>query len=262
MNRSSNTASANPPEACASLEYVDTRLKPFEVTTVGVPTRTQLRTTHGATTTMVTRAETSSAPPARPPDQPCRDHDDEELRARPGEHEQSAHRARPRRPIAHEQQDHRQQEREPERLAEKDDVVREQGRVDANDDAGRDAGAVPGDVGAEEGSEDDDHHTKRDVHELAHADVDTGDPIDGAEQCRVQRRTERGRVLEGEREDPGDAVALREGFARSPGSGSRRCGVCRRVRTRGDRPAGRQPPRSRAVPGPSTTSGRCSRRLS
>ena len=47
--RASKTASAKPLVVYASAEYVDARLKPLDVTTTGSPTRTQLRTTHGAT---------------------------------------------------------------------------------------------------------------------------------------------------------------------------------------------------------------------
>src|SRR5215831_9008416 len=61
VKRPSKTASAKPPEACASDEYVDTRLKPLDVTIVGVPTTTQLRTIHGATTAIVTTAKRAAA---------------------------------------------------------------------------------------------------------------------------------------------------------------------------------------------------------
>src|SRR5437762_14230505 len=66
LKRSSKTASANPPVACASSEYKETRLKPLDVTTFGVPTTTQLRTTHGATTTIDTTPKQAAArQPAR-----------------------------------------------------------------------------------------------------------------------------------------------------------------------------------------------------
>src|SRR2546430_17216829 len=66
VNRLSNTASAKPLEANASSEYVDTRLKPLDVTIVGAPTRTQFRTTQGATTTIDTAPKRAAArQPAR-----------------------------------------------------------------------------------------------------------------------------------------------------------------------------------------------------
>src|SRR5262245_7084128 len=61
VKRPSKTASATPPEDCASDEYVDTRLTPLDVTIVGLPTTTQLRTTHGATTAIVTTPKRTAA---------------------------------------------------------------------------------------------------------------------------------------------------------------------------------------------------------
>src|SRR6266487_3841897 len=66
VNRLSNTASAKPFVAKASSEYVDTRLKPLDVTIVGAPTRTQFRTIHGVTTTIDTTPKRAAArQPAR-----------------------------------------------------------------------------------------------------------------------------------------------------------------------------------------------------
>ena len=145
-------------------------------------------------------SEASRGPPTGAPHEPRGDDDHEQLRARSGEHEQAARHARPRRATAHQQEDHRQQQHERQGLAQEHDVVREERRVDADGDPGGHAAATTGDVGAEHRREDDDRRAERDVEELPDAHVDAGDPVEGAEQRRVQRRTERRRVQVRERE--------------------------------------------------------------
>jgi hypothetical protein len=105
-------------------------------------------------------------------------------------------------------QDRPEQERQPERLAQGWPVVGEQRREDGGQASCRDRRLPTGVAVADEGHEDDHPRAERDVEDLGDEDVGAEQPVGGAEQARVERRPEGGRLGTGSGNGKGWAKPL------------------------------------------------------
>ena len=153
------------------------------------------------------RDEPDRVLPAEPPQHPARDHDDEPLRARPIEHQQSERDAGEHGPPVEQEEHRREQQQHRRRLDQHRHVVRDHGRVQRQ----HHPGAQPGPRSADALRDQRAQHGRRapggDVDALRDADVDAEDVEHGGDQRRVQRRAQCRRVDELERHVERVAVA-------------------------------------------------------